>query len=265
MLLKATIKPKQPYRTELKSTTIYGAMCCAIANMSDYGVDILKNVIFDDPDNLVVSNAYRSGYIAAPAFKVDNDFSIMNTKDGKIEAATDTIFNQDHCMVSRISGASIKHWQDALNYSEDNLDIYIYTEVLSKDDIEKILKIMLLNGIGSRRSVGCGQFDLTRLIEIQNIIDISEKNQSGNPYYMVISDYIPEEIDSTNGVYTARIIRGKTIAGMDKKPLYVINAGSCFIGNVNSKSDTFTIGRIVHDEKTDTYTSGRALAVKLKM
>lgn len=266
MLLKATIKPKQPYQTELKSTTLYGAICCAIANMDDYGPDVLKDKVFSNPDSIAVSNAYKSGYISAPVFKATNDFSIMNTEDTKIIATSANLFNQDHCMVSRISGTSIKHWQDTLNYSEDNLDIYIYSEVFNKDKIEKILKVVLLNGIGRRRSVGCGQFELIGLAEIQSIInkDILDK-QPGNPCYMVISDYIPEETDTTNGVYTTRIIRGKTVAGVDKKPLYVLNAGSCFIGNMNDKSDIFTIGRVVHDEKTDTYTSGRAIAVKLKM
>lgn len=268
MLFKAVIKPKQPYQTELKSTTIYGAMCCAIADMQEYGSKVLEELVFNNVDSLVVSNAYPSGYIVAPEFKNTSEDYIMETESGEIVAFNSNKTVIEHCMINRNNNNSIKHWRDEVDYSDSPLDIYIYSEVFTKEDIEKILRITLLKGLGRRRSVGYGQFELMELTEIDRIVsgsvELGKRDKKSNTYYMVISDYIPDKDDSTNGVYSAKVVRGKTVAGDVKKPIYVINAGGCFIDAKRDKS-IFTIGRVVHDENTNTYTCGRAIAIRVSI
>lgn len=265
VIFKVTIKPKASFQTSLKSTTLYGAICCAIADMQEYGVDILTDMVFSSNTSLVLSDAYPSGCIASPIFKDDNELSVMNIQTGEIETFGIITDKQQHCMVSRDTGMSCYLREEVISYYNKPLDFYIMTDCFNKEDIQKIIKVMLLKGVGRGKSIGRGSFELIGVEEVQDILSPELRSkQTGNMGYMVISDYIPNKTDSTLGRYTARIIRGKTIEGKQKKEVYVLNSGSSFVNTQDTPDkNVFTIGKLVKDELTGTYTNGTAIAVKI--
>lgn len=261
MIYKATIKPKSSYITELTSTTIFGALCWSIKEIEDFGEKALMDRVFRDADGLVVSNAYESGFVSAPLFKGRK--LLMNINTGDIKEVEVEQIRVRHCIINRNNNKS-NNWDSIENVTDKNLDIYISSNTFTLPEIEKILKVALKNGIGARRSTGKGQFELISLVEIDDILskELRDK-QTNNLGYMVLSDYIPSERDATLGNYSARILRGKTIYGKEKKPLYIINSGSSFKGNL--QSDVSTLGKMVYDENTQTYTNGRAIAIKISL
>ena len=124
VLFKVTIKPKNSFQTGLKSTTLYGAMCCAIADMSSYGNEVLEDIVFKSNTALVLSDAFPSGYIASPTFKSDSKLSVMNTGTGEIETFGIVTDKQQHCMVSRENNMSIKLREEVISYYDKPLDFY---------------------------------------------------------------------------------------------------------------------------------------------
>lgn len=61
--------------------------------------------------------------------------------------------------------------------------------------------------------------------------------------------------------YSARVINRITVDGRKCAPVYVINAGSKFIGKINGE----VIGKLQYDEGTGTYLSGRAIAIPIRV
>lgn len=230
---KVSIQPTSSVVGRITSITLFGAFCYAISSL--YGADVLvDNVLKGDNDSFAVSNLFHG-----------ND---LITWDKEVEAR-----GVDHCMINRETGASTK-WSCGESWLDGDYHFYIYSNLFDLAGIQKLTELVLKSGLGAKRSVGKGQFNLLGIEEVDHI-----GNQVDNPNgYMVISDYIPNKDDSTIGIYTARVYRGAT-AGVEKAPIAVINAGSKFIG----KSLTGVVGRLEHDELTNTYTSGRALVMPI--
>lgn len=230
---KVSIQPTSSVVGRITSITLFGAFCYAISSL--YGADVLvDNVLKGDNDSFAVSNLFYG-----------ND---LITWDKEVEAR-----GVDHCMINRETGASTK-WSCGESWLNGDYHFYIYSNLFDLAGIQKLTELVLKSGLGAKRSVGKGQFELLGVEEVDHI-----GNQIDNPNgYMVISDYIPNKDDSTLGIYTARVYRGAT-AGVEKAPIVVINAGSKFIG----KSLTGVVGRLEHDELTNTYTSGRALVMPI--
>lgn len=264
MLYKVRFKPTSPFITHLTSSTLFGAFCWAIHNLTEFGDNTLENVVFKDPDSLVVTNAFPAGYIASKGYNHESYNYVMDTMTGNEEIYNVESIKNEHCIVNRESLQSVKHWQNMAYIYDGELNIFIYSNIFSSNDMEKIISTAFLNGIGACKSTGYGQFKLIDITEVSSIIsdDIKPKQRT-NIGYLILSDYIPSDDDTTYGRYSARIIRGKTVNGDSKKPLCVINAGSCFAGDMGK--DIFTIGRQVYDEATHTYTSGRAIAIRVSL
>lgn len=230
---KVSIQPTSSVVGRITSITLFGAFCYAISSL--YGADVLvDNVLKGDNDSFAVSNLFHG-----------ND---LITWDNGVEAR-----GVDHCMVNRETGASTK-WSCDESWLDGDYHFYIYSNLFDLADIQKLTELVLKSGLGAKRSVGKGQFNLLGVTEVDHI-----GNQVANPNgYMVISDYIPNKDDSILGIYTARVYRGAT-AGVEKAPIAVINAGSKFMGKLSVN----VVGRLEHDELTNTYTSGRALAMPI--
>ena len=230
---KVDIKPTSSIIGRITSVTLFGAFCYAISYL--YGADVLvDSVLKGDNDSFAVSNLFHG-----------ND---LITWDKEVEAR-----GVDHCMVNRETGASTK-WSCDESWLDGDYHFYIYSNLFDLADIQKLTELVLKSGLGAKRSVGKGQFELLGVEEVDHIC-----NQVANPNgYMVISDYIPNKNDSTLGIYTARVYRGAT-AGVEKAPIAVINAGSKFMGKISVN----VVGRLEHDELTNTYTSGRALVMPI--
>lgn len=230
---KVSIQPTSSVVGRITSITLFGAFCYAISSL--YGADVLvDNVLKGDNDSFAVSNLFHG-----------ND---LITWDKGVEAR-----GVDHCMVNRETGASTK-WSCDESWLDGDYHFYIYSNLFDLADIQKLTELVLKSGLGAKRSVGKGQFKLLGIEEVDHI-----GNQVDNPNgYMVISDYIPNKDDSTLGIYTARVYRGAT-AGVEKAPIAIINAGSKFMGKISVN----VVGRLEHDELTNTYTSGRALVMPI--
>lgn len=230
---KVSIQPTSSVVGRITSITLFGAFCYAISSL--YGADVLvDNVLKGDNDSFAVSNLFHG-----------ND---LITWDKEVEAR-----GVDHCMINRETGASTK-WSCGESWLDGDYHFYIYSNLFDLADIQKLTELVLKSGLGAKRSVGKGQFELLGVEEVDHI-----GNQVDNPNgYMVISDYIPNKDDSTLGIYTARVYRGAT-AGVEKAPIAIINAGSKFMGKLSVN----VVGRLEHDELTNTYTSGRALVMPI--
>lgn len=230
---KVSIQPTSSVVGRITSITLFGAFCYAISSL--YGADVLvDNVLKGDNGSFAVSNLFHG-----------ND---LITWDKEVEAR-----GIDHCMINRETGASTK-WSCGESWLDGDYHFYIYSNLFDLADIQKLTELVLKSGLGAKRSVGKGQFNLLGVTEVGHI-----GNQVDNPNgYMVISDYIPNKDDSTLGIYTARVYRGAT-AGVEKAPIAIINAGSKFMGKLSVN----VVGRLEHDELTNTYTSGRALVMSI--
>ena len=250
-MFKVTIKPKSSFITELSSSTIFGAACWAIKDI--YGEDKLSKV-FEDNNALAFSNAFIKDCIPTGHTKKDE---LKNIKTGKCVKQKHEKYRIDHCMIDRNTNTSAKQWVGYERFEKSEFDIYVASELFNKEEINKIFEIMLMKGIGRARNKGKGQFEFISIEEI-NIRELGDKEANA---YMVISDYIPNEKDSTIGKYSARVINRTTVKGEKCAPVYVLNAGSKFIGKVDGE----IIGRLQYDEATGTYLSGRAIAIPIKV
>lgn len=235
---KVEIKPITSIIGKITSVTLFGAFCYAISSL--YGADVLvENVLKGKNGSFVVSNLFHNGKLL--------------TWDKEVGVVRET----DHCRVNRETGESTK-WSNNEAWLDGDYQFYIYSNIFDLADIQKLTEIVLKSGLGAKRSVGKGQFELLGIEEVDCIGDKVE-NSNG---YMVISDYIPKSDESTLGVYTARVYQGAT-GGIKKAPIYLINAGSKFIGKLESRENVGIVGRMQYDEITNTYTSGLAIAIPI--
>ena len=250
-MFKVTIKPKSSYITNLSSSTIFGAACWAILEL--YGEDVL-NEVFKDNNALAFSNAFIKDCIPTGCTKKDN---LKNVKTGKEIKQKQEKHRVDHCMINRDTNISHKQWISYEQFETRELDIYVSSILFGLDEIKEIFELMLIKGIGQARNRGKGQFELVSIQEIKTE-ELGDKDGNG---YMVISDYIPNEKDSTWGKYSARVINRITVDGRKCAPVYVINAGSKFIGKISGE----VIGKLQYDKNTGTYLSGRAIAIPIRV
>lgn len=267
MLYKITFKPQTSFVTELKSSTLFGALCCAIRDI--HGTDFLTTSLKEaDTGGLItVSDCFFDGYVPVPLHKVYNDEQMLkNVATGDIVPNSFEEFKVEHCIVNRDTNTSNGRWADTEKFTTNNLYVIVSSSLFSKEDIKGLFELMFEKGIGKYKNKGKGNFnmisievitteELTSWVDQTDEVDEVECNG-----YMVLSDYIPSETESTVGVYSARIINGKTIEGKEKKTVYVINSGSCFVGKTNG-----SVGRLEYDEETQTYTGGRAIAIPIRI
>lgn len=248
-MYKVTIRPKSSFITNLSSSTIFGAACWAISDI--YGEDVLTDV-FNDDAAFAVSNAFIHDYIPTGCHK---DSKLRNINTNEEILSTFKTFRIEHCQIDRDTNSSAKQWVSHEHFETRDLDVYVSSSMFDMDDIKKIFEVMLTKGLGKSRNKGKGQFSLVAVAEV-DLSKLADKDHNG---FMVISDYIPNEKDSTIGEYSVRVVNRKTSDGRVCKPVYVINAGSKFIGKHSGE----TVGRLQYDADTCTYLSGRAITIPI--
>lgn len=242
---KVQLKPTTSFVGNITSNTLFGAFCFAIRDL--YGEDTLLDIFENSEDSLVFSNLFPHNTI--PNFDAYLD---IDTND-VVSYAKNKIVT--HNMQSRDNSLTYK-WSESESWSKDTYDFYIKTSIFEMDDLESLLNIVLMCGIGRHRSKGKGQFKLVSIEQIEHIVS-PVSNANG---YLILSDYIPNPTDSTYGVYTARAYQGAT-SGIRKAPLFLINAGSRFAGSM--PDNIGVVGRLHRDTITNTYISGLALAIPI--
>jgi CRISPR-associated protein Csm4 len=106
--------------------------------------------------------------------------------------------------------------------------IYMRSDRLSRDKIERIFKFIGKNGFGKDKNTGKGHFEVE---SIEEKIDLPEWENPNS--FMTLSSFIPAETDPTKGYYKVLKKHGK-LGGMYthgnpfKRPLLMFQAGSVF-------------------------------------
>lgn len=261
MLFKITFKPQSSFVSNLKSSTLFGALCWAINDK--FGEDVLKDIIFKEDTSLAVSDVFPDNCICTPYFKCNGiENMVTDIRTGVTKQFTFTTSKIEHCIISRDSNNSLSHWENYESYTNETLSIYVYSEFFSKTDLTALFEILFTSGIGKYRSKGKGQFKLLDIKEF-DINTVYEKlgyTRDKCNGYMVLSGYIPNKSDSTLGSYTARVVNGIDKYGTKKQPVCLISSGACFLGKSNK-----VIGKLQYDKNTDTYTSGRAITIPISI
>lgn len=142
-------------------------------------------------------------------------------------------------------------------------DLYIFSEI-KKDDLRRTLELMFLLGIGAKKSVGKGSFDLLSLEEEKVLF-----NLVGGNAFMALSNFIPSENDPAEGYYKTLVKYGKLDRELSvedqpfKKPLMFIEAGAVF--KCPKKDLRLFYGRCLHGIAVDSDISVGAYTIAVPM
>ncbi len=249
---KVSFKSISPFISELRSVTIFGAICHVINDK--YGESILHEV-FNNQGSLVVSDVLVDIDISSIYKSCNTDIREKLTKWVLNNPYTNIM--EEHNIIDRQLGMSNHRWDNSAKVTSDTLVCYVKSDLFDKDDIVRIFTDLFLRGIGRGRNTGHGRFKLLDVKEIQLDKLANLSNSNG---YITLSDYIPNEKDSTFGTFSCRMVKGITTNGDKRKPLYVLNRGAEFIGKSNG-----VVGRLQYDEATNTYTCGRSITLPIRI
>ena len=154
MLYKVELKQKTENIDVIKASTLFGAFVTAYSSYTDIDNDIIDDIVLSD---LFIKNQLPVG------IKDNNTLYNKVSKNSKAMSVTRTLIARDTS-----SNNTVNVRQASFN---NECEFYISTELLDINDLEKIIKTMLILGIGTWRNLGKGQFDLVNISEYQPDID----------------------------------------------------------------------------------------------
>ncbi len=269
MLYKLTISPYSSFNYPIQSDTLFGAFCWSYKYL--YGTEKLEQFLdlcITQKPPIIFSNMFFKDMLPIPLAVLDKikNIDYNNLEQHKkikklnkdsflpkeiflqvLENNYDNVLNniinpklyvetQTHNMVN-INSSIVNNYDGNGNlysintyYSKLDFDIYI----LCENDINEympVLNLMFELGIGKRKSTGKGGFKIIQqpIIE-QDLIKNFEKANG----FVVLSNFIPDKLDSTNGYFNIITKFPKldrefaTSENPFKKPLTMIQVGSCF-------------------------------------
>ena len=269
MLYKLTISPYSSFNYPIQSDTLFGAFCWSYKYL--YGNEklekfldlciikkppiIFSNMFFKDmlPIPLAVlqkikninynnleeykkikklnKNSFLPKEIFLQVLENNYDNVLSNIINPKLYKET-----QIHNMVDRNSNTVNNNdgngnlYSINICYSKLDFDIYI----LSENNIEEympVLDLMFELGIGKKKSTGKGGFKIIQQPTLEQELIKNFEKANG---FVVLSNFIPNKLDSINGYYNIITKFPKldrefaTSEKPFKKPLTMIQAGSCF-------------------------------------
>lgn len=270
MLYKLTISPCSAFSYPIQGDTLFGAFCWSYKYLygNEKLEYFLENCINKKPP-IIFSNMFFKDMLPIPLVVVDkikkSDFSndlvqhkkikrinnnsflpkeiFLQVLENNYENVLDNVKNpkinsviEIHNMVNRNTGTvnndneSGNLYSINTNYYKGYFDIYI----LCDNDINEympVLELMFTLGIGGKKSVGKGSFDIIGKPVLEEDIIKNFINANG---FVALSNFIPNKTESVDGYYN--IINkfpklDREFASSDKpfkKPLSMIQAGSCF-------------------------------------
>ena len=142
-------------------------------------------------------------------------------------------------------------------------DLYILTG-LERPMLQKTLELMFTLGIGARKSVGKGSFDLLSLEEDHELAAFSAGNA-----FMALSNFIPVSSDPADGFYKTFVKYGKLDRELSvaeqpfKKPLMFLEAGAVF--RCDDQGVRPYYGRCLHGIAVDPNISVNAFTIAIPM
>jgi len=182
------------------------------------------------------------------------------------EIVRDTVHN----MVPRAGSDASEAGADAELFSVEEqfvnqgvYDLYVLSEI-EYDVLLKVMKLMFALGIGARKSVGKGNFELLSLEEDQMLAAFSEGNA-----FLALSNFIPSRNDPAEGFYKTIVKYGKLDRELSvdeqpyKKPLLFLQAGAVF--RCREKEIKPYYGRCLHGIAVDPDITVNACTIAIPM
>ena len=149
-------------------------------------------------------------------------------------------------------------------------DLYILTELDDKR-LRDTLELMFTLGIGAKKSVGKGAFELILPVNEQTPLGKEEElaSLSGSNAFLALSNFIPAKDDPTEGNYKTLVKYGKLDRELSvaeqpfKKPLLFLEAGAVF--RCGDKVVKPCYGSCLHGIAADPNVSVNAFTIAIPM
>lgn len=140
-----------------------------------------------------------------------------------------------HNRIDRLSGTTTAgeaslFGEEATFYEKDStFESYLQTDLVSEDEIRQCFDFIALGGFGRNKSTGKGHFSIN--LEKMEYPVINEPDA-----WLVLSNYVPAENDSTRAFYRGFTKFGKlggnwaTTQNPFKKPVFMLSPGTVVLG-----------------------------------
>ncbi|MDD4527942.1 MAG: type III-A CRISPR-associated RAMP protein Csm4 [Candidatus Margulisbacteria bacterium] len=220
--LKVVIKPLSSFSTTIHSDTLFGAFCWNY--LDKYGADKLKKIL--DCNAVVFSNIFPEGYLPCPIIPNGNKVvssvkeyaSIKKLKKirylpiscfqdqlsiNKLLSLKETLIDsvplesKDQVVVRNAidrntgTGLSGALFSDSETFYKENTSLCFYVRfnenVLLKEEVTEVVKLLTLFGIGKDKSTGKGSF------EKQSINESDLPLYKGEKHFISLSNGLPDD------------------------------------------------------------------------
>lgn len=231
MLYKVELKQKTESIGTIKASTLFGAFVTAYSSYTDIDSEIV--------DDIVLSDLFIKGQLPV-GIKDNNTVYNKVGKNNKVMSVTRTLITRDTDDKNVVNVRQAEF--------NDSCEFYISTELLSREDLEKVISTMLILGIGTWRNIGKGQFEL---VSIDEYTPDTSKTK-----FVALGNFIPSDSDIEDVVDTGYEIR-KAVAsnGLRQATTTLLKTGTTF----NSYKEI--VGKHVYDEGSNTYIHGKSIVL----
>ena len=230
MLYRVRVSQETVTVGKITSNTLFGAFLTAYSSLYDIDESMIDDIVLSD---MFIEGVLPNG--------VANNTTVFN-KNKKVRdvVITRSLISRD-CETNNVINNVIG------SYVKDN-EFYISSELLSKDELEKIIKLMLEIGIGKWRNVGKGRYKLKSIEEFVPETDVKK--------FVALGNFIPNDedlLDIENVGYTVR--NATATNGKRQKPVAMLLTGTTF------KSVKQIVGKHIFDENSETYIHGKSIVI----
>lgn len=243
MLYRVIVNPTSSFIGDIRANTLFGAFCTVYSSMvSDEDFDrTLKNVTF--------SNLFLNGELPVG---VENGNTVYNTAKVNVKTV-DNIHSKIDRNTGKASMDTNGTYKEEVKFTDSDMVFYIDTD-MEKSVVNEVVNRMLKRGLGKRRNVGKGQFELKALTEAY--LDYRECNE-----VVALSDFIPDETTPTDISEIGITFRnGVKEDGTAQNSLCLLKTGTKFKYKKGLKMVT---GKLIYDNQSDSYVNAKTILYPL--
>lgn len=239
MVYKITVKPNSSFIGDIKANTLFGAFCYTYSNIVD------DKIFKEELDKVVFSDMFYENSLPE---KIKNG----EVKYKPLKNGVKVVKPEMHNIIDRGTGRTSNNGglhNTQVTFSKSNMIFFMSTS-LDKEELENIMKMMLLRGLGARKSTGKGSFSLVSISKVD--LDYTKDKK-----VVALSDFVPDDETSTN-IEEVKIVcrEGITLNGEIQKPIYMLSVGSVFVKENNQRE---TCGKLLYDKETNTYINAKTI------
>ena len=230
MLYRVSVEQETATIGKVTANTLFGAFLTAYSSFYKIDKDMIDDITLSD---MFIEDSLPKGVVN------NNTIYTKNKRDKEIEV-TRSLISRD-LETNNVVNSTLGH------FSKNN-EFYVNSELLDKNKLEKIIKLMLDIGIGKWRNVGKGRYKL------RSIEEYIPKTDSKT--FVALSNFIPNDNDMNdidNVGYTIR--NAFATNGKKQKPTAMLLAGTTF------KTVKQIVGKHVFDEDSKTYIHGKSIVI----